>query len=74
MQETPALPFGLLHRESATVDRGYGIYPPSWKYDPETQVTDLYRMGSTDPTTRCSIASTGIVNSDSDEGDDTGKD
>jgi len=76
MKERNSLPFGLLCRDTTTVtERGYDIYPKRWNYDPNTQVSDLIRMGSTEPTTYSSVGSTGIISTDTDEGaDDTGKD
>ncbi len=78
MNRKVSIPFGLLHKDLGEVDRGYGIYPEKWHYDPSTQVSDLLMMGETTPTTVSSILSTGgfdILPPDSDEGvDDTGKD
>lgn len=76
MQEASSLPFGLLHRDTTTVpERGYGVYPEKWNYDPKTQVSDLITMGSSEPTTYSSIGSTGFISTDTDEGaDDTGND
>jgi hypothetical protein len=76
MKTPNSLPFGLIHRDTTTcLDRGYGIYPEKWNYDPKTQVSDLIKMGSTEPTTYSRVSSTGFFNDDRDEGaDDTGND
>jgi hypothetical protein len=71
-----ALPFAFtLTDETPVKDRGYGLYPSEWDYDPRTQVSGLLTMGESSPTTMSSVASTGIFNDDSDRStDDTGKD
>ena len=57
------------------LERGYPIYPDQIKYDPSTQLSDMICGGDSEPTTWSSVSSTGIVNSDADDGeDDTGKD
>ena len=76
MNQPTALPFGLLFKDTTTtLDRGYGVYPEKWNYDPTTQVSDLITMGATEPTTYSRVGSTGVFDNDTDEGsDDTGKD
>jgi len=69
METKLILPFGMLYTQS-DVDRGYGIYPPSWNYDPQSQVTDLATFGPSNPTTYSSIGSTGVFNQDTDSGSD----
>ena len=55
--------------------RGYIPYPRSWTYDPLSQTTDLLLMGGSSPTTYSRVGSTGVFNSDTDEGsDDEGQD
>lgn len=73
-QKSSVLPFGMLLREQETIDRSYEIYPETWNYDPNTQVTDLIKMVKTNPTTYSRIATTGLK-WDTDEGsDDRGTD
>ena len=54
---------------------GYGSGGISRIYDPDLQAVPVSAMGDTSPTTYSSIASTGWLDQDSDEGtDDKGKD
>lgn len=75
--ENKALPFGLLYQEPETVDRGYEIHPETWNYDPQSQVTDLFKMGGggTRPNTYSQLTTTHLVITDSDDrSDDAGTD
>lgn len=71
-RENVGLPFAMLYRDSIPAhQRGYEPYPESWDYDPASQVSGLLRMGGeTEPTTRSSVASTGVFDKDSDEAND----
>jgi hypothetical protein len=68
-------PFALRALDHTTPVRSGDIYPEKWDYDPTSQTSNIEMMGSTSPTTRSLIDSTGVFTSDSDEGnDDTGSD
>ena len=55
-------------------DRGYDVTPIEVEYDPVTQTSVNYQMGSTSPSTSSSV-STGILTHDDDQAtDDEGSD
>lgn len=73
--KSAVLPFGMLSRESESVDRGDEIYPATWNYDPQTQLTDLIKMGRSNVRTKSQIQTgRGPFSSTDNSVDDTGED
>jgi hypothetical protein len=70
------LPFGMQSLDyTSNSQRGYGVYPTNWDYNPDLQISNQFQMGSSEPTTWSNVSSTGMFNQDSDEDtDDSGTD
>jgi len=66
------IPFLLLNPDDGSVDRGY-LPASSYSYDPVSQTTDAFAMGSTSPTTMSSV-STWLSGDDENGQDDKGED
>jgi hypothetical protein len=69
---TATLPIGMLKQESKPMnERGYTCVPDDWDYDPSRQVSSLYIVAGTSPTTVSPVAgTTGVFGGDSDESND----